>query len=98
MSVGDLALIYAIPLAFLVALWLLVSAVTWALVRSRLEFGFKHDLLRKFEAKKQLRSGRGLRLSFRYIAQLMLGDNCIQAVLLYRVSGFLWRHRLRLPA
>ncbi len=98
MSVGDVVLIYLLPLAFLIAVWLLVSAVVWALVRSRLEFAFKRDLLRKFEAKKRLRSGRDLRLSFGYVSRLLLGDNCIQAVLLYRVSRFLLRHRLRLPA
>lgn len=98
MSVVDAVLIYLLPLAFLIAVWLLASAVVWALVRSRLEFDFKRDLLRKFEAKKRLRSGRDLRLSFGYVSQLLLGDNCIQAVLLYRVSRFLLRHRMLLPA
>jgi serine O-acetyltransferase len=96
MSIADLALIYAIPLAAFAAVWLGVSVLVWALVRSRAEFDFKHDLMRKYEAKKALRSGRKLRLSFRYIAVLLLGDNCIQASLLYRVSHYLWERGMRL--
>jgi serine O-acetyltransferase len=98
LSLGEVALLYAFPVLCLIALWLLVSAVVYVMVRSSAEFNFKADLLRKFEAKKRLRSGRNLKLSFRYIAQLLLGDNCIQAVLLYRVSRFLLLRRLTLPA
>jgi|tagenome__1003787_1003787.scaffolds.fasta_scaffold20314945_2 serine O-acetyltransferase len=94
LSVGDLLLIYAIPIALFIAAWLVVSLVVWLLVRSRLDFAFKHDLLAKFEAKLILPSGRR-RLSYFYVARLLLGDNCIQAAFLYRISHWLVRHRMR---
>jgi serine O-acetyltransferase len=94
LSVSDVLVLYAIPVAFLIALWLLISFVIWALVLSRLEFDFKRDLLVKFEGKLRLSSGRS-RLSYFYVARLLLGDNCIQAALLYRISRWLRTHRLR---
>lgn len=94
LSLGDLILIYAIPIAFLVALWLVVALIVWVLVRSHLDFDFKHDLLAKFEAKLALPSGRR-RLSYLYVARLLLGDNCIQAAFLYRIARYLAHHRMR---
>jgi serine acetyltransferase len=93
-SIGELLLIYAIPIAAFVAVWLAVSLVVWALARSPLDFAFKHDLLAKFEAKLVLPSGRR-RLSYFYVARLLLGDNCIQAAFLYRISHWLQHHRMR---
>jgi serine O-acetyltransferase len=93
-SVGEFALFYAIPLALLVAVWLVISIVVYLAVRSPANFDFKQDLLRKFEAKKPLRSGTD-RLSFLYVTKLLWGDNCIQAALLYRISHYLVTHRLR---
>jgi serine O-acetyltransferase len=93
-SVGELVLIYSIPIVFVFAVWLLISLTVYLAVRSSADFDFKHDLLHKFEAKKPLRSGRA-RLSFPYITRLLWGDNCIQAALLYRVSHYLVHHRMR---
>lgn len=94
LSLGELVVIYAIPIAFFFALWVVFSFVVWALVRSPLDFDFKRDLLVKFEVKLALPSGRR-RLSYLYVARLLLGDNCIQAALLYRISRWLMLHRMR---
>ena len=94
LSVVEVAVLYLLPVVFFIAVWLSVAFVIYLAVRSRLDFAFKQDLLRKFEAKRKLRSGRD-RLTFPYVAKLIIGDNCIQAMLLYRVSHFLARHRLR---
>jgi serine O-acetyltransferase len=96
-SLADAALLYLLPLLFLVGLWIVSSFIVYVLVRSRLEFDFKHDLLRKYEDKRPLPSGAA-RLSFFYVAKLLLGDNCVQAVLLYRVSHFFAVRKLRTPA
>jgi serine acetyltransferase len=93
-SVGDLVLIYAIPVALGFAVWALISLVVYLAVRSSADYDFKHDLLHKFEAKKTLQSGAD-RLSFLYVTKLLWGDNCIQAALLYRVSRYLIQHRMR---
>ena len=95
LSLAEAVVLYLVPLGALVALWLLVSLVVYLAVRSRLEFDFKHDLLRKFEEQRTLISGAGRKLSWLYIAKLLLGDNCVQAALLYRVSRFLAARRLR---
>lgn len=96
-SIGELVLIYAIPVAALFTVWLVISVGMYLAIRSSADFDFKRDLLRKFEGKKRLRSGPS-RLSFLYVTQLLWGDNCIQAALLYRVSRYLLLHRLRKPA
>lgn len=97
LSVGDAALLYLIPVAAFLLLWLGVSALIYVLLRSRLDFDFKHDLLRKFEMKRPLPSGQD-RLTFLYVSKLLLGDSCVQAVLLYRISRFLAQHRMRTVA
>lgn len=97
LAVWDAVLLYLIPVVAFLLLWLGVSALIYVLARSRLDFDFKHDLLRKFEKKRDLPSGSD-RFTFLYIAKLMLGDSCVQAVFLYRVSHFLARHRLRTAA
>ena len=94
LTVLDLAIVWLVPIAFLVALWLLASAVIYVLVHSRLEFDFKHDVRRKFDEKRGLPSGRD-KLSFLYLAKVLLGDSCVQAVLLYRISRFFANHRMR---
>jgi serine O-acetyltransferase len=96
-SLADAALLYLLPILFLVGLWIVSSFIVYVLVRSRLEFDFKHDLLRKYEDKRPLPSGTE-RLSFFYVAKLLVGDNCVQAVLLYRVSHFFAVRKLRTPA
>ena len=94
----DLLVIYAIPLVALGATFVGLALLVYLLARSPLDFDFKHDLRRKFEERKQLPSGASFRFSFACTAELLLGDNCVQATFLYRVSRFLARRRLRLPA
>jgi serine O-acetyltransferase len=90
----DLVWIYLLPVAALTACWLGLSALVLLLVRAPVDSDVKHDLRRKFEDKRRLRSGEKLRLSFPYVAKLLIGDNCVQAAVLYRLSRFCVRHRL----
>lgn len=94
LTLSELLLVYAIPPAVAAATWIAASLIVYLLVRSSLTFDFKADLLRKFEDKKGLPSGRE-RLSLFYVAKILLGDSCIQAVFLYRISRFFATHRLR---
>jgi serine O-acetyltransferase len=94
----DLVVVYLLPVAALVALWLLVSVVCYALVRLKVDVNLSHDLLRKYSDKQGLPSMAGRKFSIVYAAKILAGDNCVQAVVLYRVARFLARHRLRLPA
>jgi serine O-acetyltransferase len=94
LSVGDVGFVLLLQIALLLAIWLMISLIVYLGVRSRIEFDFKQDLLRKFDEKRGLPSGRD-RLSLVYVSKVMLGDNCIQAVFLYRISSFLARHKLR---
>lgn len=94
LSVSQAIALYLVPLVFLFALWLTVTFVIYLSVRSPLDFDFKYDLLRKFEEKRLLPSG-ARRLSFLYVAKLLLGDSRIQAALLYRISHFLARRKMR---
>jgi serine O-acetyltransferase len=91
----DLVIVYAIPFAILVVAFLLVVLATYVSLRLPIEFDFKHDLVRKYEAKTKLPSGADQRLSFTYLAKLLVGDNCVQATFLYRLSHLLARRRLR---
>lgn len=93
-TVSDAVLLYLIPLGALVAAWLGVSAVVFALIRSGSSFAFGRDLARKFDEKRNLPSG-ARRLSFLYIAKNLAGDSCIQAAFLYRVSRFFLARRMR---
>jgi serine O-acetyltransferase len=93
-STGEIMLVYLLPVAILLIIWLTISIVVYAGLRSRIEFDFKHDFLRKFEDKRVLPSGRD-RLSFLYVAKVLLGDSCIQAMFLYRIARFFATHRMR---
>lgn len=90
----DLAIVWLVPIAFFVALWLLVSLVVCLAVRLPLDFDFKRDLRRRFEAKRRLPSGSD-RLSYGLVARWLAGDNCVQATFLYRVSHFFAVRRMR---
>src|SRR4051794_3283711 len=94
MSIENLIVIYLIPVACLVILWIVVSGVIYTLVRFEFGFDFRHDLMIKFDRKRSLPSGRD-RLTFPYVAKVLLGDSCVQAVFLYRISRFCATHRLR---
>jgi serine O-acetyltransferase len=91
----DLAIIYLIPVGFLLAVWLGTSLVVYALVVGPFESPLADDLRRRFERKKRLRSNQALRLSYLYVAKLLLGDNCVQATFFYRLSRFFVRRGLR---
>lgn len=94
LSVGEVLFVYLIPIVALVVLWLSVSLLVYVLVKSPLDFAFKQDLLHKFDKKSVLPSGQD-RFTFFYVAKLLLGDSCVQATLLYRISRFFQRHKLR---
>lgn len=92
----DLLIIWLGPIVFLVALWLGSSLIVYVAVVSRRPSALQADLLRRYESKRVLRSGSGLRrTSFGWVARLLLADNCVQATVLYRLSRFLIRRRLR---
>jgi serine O-acetyltransferase len=94
----DLVVVYFIPVAAVVALWLLLAVLLYALVRLNIDVDLRHDLLRKYSDKEGLPSMRGQKFSLAYTAKILAGDNCIQAAFLYRMARFLARHRLRVPA
>jgi serine acetyltransferase len=94
-SVLDLILIWGLPLALLVGCYLVGVFVVFVLIRSRVQTKFKADVLYKFERKRKLRSGRGLKLSFPYVLALLTLDNGIQAALLYRMSHWFANRRIR---
>jgi serine O-acetyltransferase len=92
----DLLIIWLGPIGLLVALWLGSSLLVYVAVVSRRPSALQADLLRRYETKRALRSGSGLRrASFGWVARLLLADNCVQATVLYRLSRFLVRRRLR---
>ena len=92
-SATDFLLVYLIPVAALVAGWLLLNLAVLALVRSSMRSDLKEDVLERYRRKTQLRSGTDLKLSFGFVARLMM-DNTVWATMLYRVSRLLVRHRL----
>jgi serine O-acetyltransferase len=94
LSVGEVLIVYLIPVVAFLLVWLGLSLLVYVLVKSPLDFAFKQDLLHKFAKKRVLPSGAD-RLTFLYLAKLLLGDSCVQATLLYRISRFLQRHKLR---
>jgi serine O-acetyltransferase len=91
----DLLIVYAIPLAIFVLAFLLLVLAIYAPLRLPIDFDFKQDLMRRYEEKKKLPSGANQRLSFLYLSKLLIGDNCVQATLLYRLSHIFARRRLR---
>ena len=94
----DLVVVYLLPIAALLTLWFLLALFCYVLVRLNVDVDLRHDLLRKYGDKQALPSMAGQKFSIVYAAKILAGDNCIQAVFLYRVARFLARHRLRLPA
>lgn len=88
----DFLLVWGLPLAALVATWLTLSLAVFVALKSRREFAFKSDLLRRQEGKRDLPSGR--KLTFGYVALLLLADNCVQATLLYRASRYVGLRRM----
>jgi serine O-acetyltransferase len=97
LTILDVAIVYLLPVAAIVALWLIASA--WVFLLTRLSDGaLRGDLEHRVRRQQQKRSGAKRRLSFGYIAASLLGDNCVQATVLHRLAAFLVRHRLRSAA
>jgi serine O-acetyltransferase len=94
-TVLELLVVWLVPVAAFVALWLLAALAVYALVLAPGPSAFKADLVQKFEGKRHLRSGQRLRLSYPSVAKLLIGDNCVQATLFYRLGRFFLRRRLR---
>lgn len=98
LTATDLLVVYLIPVAAVVALWLLLAVLLYALVRLNIDVNLRQDLLRKYSDKEGLPSMRGQKFSLAYTAKILAGDNCIQATFLYRIARFLARRGLRVPA
>ena len=94
-SVADVLLLYAIPLALAAGAWLAISVWVWLLTRVSSRSALRADLERRVAARGRTRSGKGARLSFGYVARSLLADNSVQATFLYRVSRWLTIRRLR---
>lgn len=93
LSASEVALLYLVPVVLLVALWLGGSLCVYCLMVLPLDFDFKQDFLRKFDEKRELPSGHD-RLTPVFVAKTLLGDNCLQALLLYRISHYCAHHRM----
>jgi serine O-acetyltransferase len=94
----DLVIAYAILFATFFLAILILAGGTYIAIRLPVDLDFKHDLRRKHDAKSKLPSGANQRLSFLYVLKLVVGDNCVQATLLYRLSHALAHRNLRLFA
>jgi serine acetyltransferase len=90
----ELLIVYAIPIAVVIATWLTASLLVFGLVRFGSASLLGADLRHRVEAKQQIRSGRNVKLSFRFVALALAGDNCVQATALHRLASNLARRRL----
>ena len=84
----------AIPIAAVLAAWLTASAFAFGVARFRSASLLGADLRHRVEAKQRIRSGRNVKLSFRFVALALAGDNCVQATVLHRAASTLVRRRL----
>ncbi len=98
LAIRDVVEVYLIPVAALAVCWLLAAAWTYLVIRMRPGSAVRRDLEHRVYAKQGLPSGAMLTLSFRYVALSLLGDNCVQATVMYRLSAWLAQHRLASPA
>jgi len=98
LSLLDLIVIWLLPVGFLVVCWLAASAVVYVLLVLPIRSDVKEDLAHRYRRKAALRSGSTYRPSYLHVAKLLVGDNCVQATILYRITRFLARHRLRTVA
>jgi serine O-acetyltransferase len=94
LSARELLVVYAIPIAAVVAVWLIASASVFGLAHLQSASMLAADLRRRVEERQRTRSGRNVRLSFGYVALSLAGDNCVQATVLHRVASSLARRRL----
>jgi serine O-acetyltransferase len=97
-SARDLALIWLGPVVLGLLAYLLLVLVTYLVIKSPLETRFKADIRHKHAEKRKLPSGRRRRLSYGYLLGLLALDGGVQATFLYRLSHYLAKHRMRLPA
>jgi serine O-acetyltransferase len=89
----EVMLVYAIPLALLIVIWLLLSFVVFAIARWTRR-PLAEDINARIARKRGNRSGRALRLTLAHVALSVAGDNCFQATLFYRASSWLVQHRM----
>lgn len=95
LSALELLVVWFVPIAALAVLWLGASLAVYLILLAPGTSPLKADLLQKFERKRPLPSGRRFRISYLMVAKLVLGDNCVQATLFYRLGRFFVRVRLR---
>lgn len=96
-GIGDLLLIYLLPLMFCVVLFFFSTTVLFLLIiMPGIDFNFKQDLEYLFDSQKNLKRFRNRSLKFlRFYLKTILGDNGTQALFLYRVSRFFNLHGWR---
>jgi serine O-acetyltransferase len=94
LGLTDVVLVYLVTVSIAVVCWLVASVWVFVLVRTSRRSALRRDFEHRLEAKQQIPSGAGMRMSFGYVALSLLGDNCVQATVLYRVSRWLGRRRL----
>lgn len=99
-GIGDLLLIYLLPLVLLSAIFILFIVILYIFVAtSWIEFDFKYDLYYLFDNQKNLKRFRNKSLKFlRFYIKTILGDNGTQALLMYRLSRFFHVHGWRITA
>jgi serine acetyltransferase len=95
LTLVDLLVIYAVPIGAVLIAWLSASAFVFAVARLRPGSSLGADLSQRVAGKQRTRSGRHVRLTFRYVALSLAGDNCVQATALHRAAASLDRRRLR---
>jgi serine O-acetyltransferase len=93
-GVLDVLFIYFVPIAFAFLCWTAAAACVYLLASFSESSALRGDLEHRIAAKRQLPSGSGLKLSYRYVALSLLGDNCVQATALYRIARWLALRRL----
>jgi serine acetyltransferase len=97
-GIDDALVVYLIPIVGLTVAWLLASVWVFLLTRRLARSALAGDFHHRLAAKRQTQSGARMTLSFRYVSLALLGDNCVQATVLYRVSNWLARRQLHFLA
>ena len=95
LSLLEVFVVYAIPVAAVLIAWLGASAFVFGLARLRPTSLLGADLRQRVVGRQRTRSGRDVRLSFGYVALSLAGDNCVQATALHRTAASLDRRGLR---
>lgn len=96
-GIGDLLLIYLLPVAVFLLLFLFFITVLYIVVITPwFEIDFKYDLIHLYDSQKNLKRFRNKSIKFfRFYIKTILGDNGTQALFLYRLSRFFHVHGWR---